>query len=152
VVVSICSLATSQVGAFNVIPESVELIGTVRTFKPKTRDLAQQRVREIVTKVSEAFGATSSVEYTRGYPATVNSAAESAFAAKVGERVLGAGNVITDFDPVMGGEDFSYMLQEKPGAYVFLGQGGGPSSCFLHNPGYDFNDAVIPLGAGYLAA
>jgi len=152
VVVSICSLATSQIGAFNVIPESVELIGTVRTFKQKTRDLAERRVREIVTKVADAFGAAASVEYTRGYPATVNSAAESAFAARVGERVLGAGNVITEFDPVMGGEDFSYMLQEKPGAYVFLGQGGGPSSCFLHNPGYDFNDAVIPLGAGYLAA
>jgi len=152
VVVSICSLATSQIGAFNVIPESVELIGTVRTFKQKTRDLAERRVREIVTKVADAFGAAASVEYTRGYPATVNSAAESAFAARVGERVLGAGNVVTEFDPVMGGEDFSYMLQEKPGAYVFLGQGGGPSSCFLHNPGYDFNDAVIPLGAGYLAA
>jgi hippurate hydrolase len=152
VVVSICSLATSQIGAFNVIPDSVELIGTVRSFKPKTRDLAENRVREICMKVADAFGATASVEYTRGYPATVNSAAEAAFAARVGERVLGAGNVITDFDPVMGGEDFSFMLQEKPGAYVFLGQGGGPSSCFLHNPGYDFNDAVIPLGAGYLAA
>jgi len=152
VVVSICSLATSQIGAFNVIPNAVDLVGTVRTFRPPTRDLAERRVHEIVTKVADALGATASVEYTRGYPATVNSAAESAFAARVGERVLGAGNVITDFDPVMGGEDFSFMLQEKPGAYVFLGQGGGPSSCFLHNPGYDFNDAVIPLGAGYLAA
>jgi hippurate hydrolase len=152
VVVSVCSLATSQIGAFNVIPDSVELVGTVRSFKPKTRDLAERRVREIVTKVADALGATATVEYTRGYPATVNTPAESAFAARVGERVLGAGNVITDFDPVMGGEDFSFMLQEKPGAYVFLGQDGGPSSCFLHNPGYDFNDAVIPLGAGYLAA
>jgi hippurate hydrolase len=152
VVVSICSLATSQIGAFNVIPDAVNLVGTVRTFRPQTRDLAERRVREIVTKVADAFGATATIEYTRGYPATVNSAAESAFAARVGERVLGAGNVITEFDPVMGGEDFSYMLQEKPGAYVFLGQGGGPSSCFLHNAGYDFNDAVIPLGAGYLAA
>jgi len=152
VVVSVCSLATSQIGAFNVIPDAVELVGTVRTFKPKTRDLAERRVKEIVTKVADAFGASASVEYTRGYPATVNSAAEAAFAARVGERVLGAGNVFTEFDPVMGGEDFSYMLLEKPGAYVFLGQGGGPSSCFLHNPGYDFNDAVIPLGAGYLAA
>jgi hippurate hydrolase len=152
VVVSVCSLATSQIGAFNVIPDAVELVGTVRTFRPKTRDLAERRVREIVTKIADAFGGTAGVEYTRGYPATVNSAAESAFAARVGERVLGAGNVITEFDPVMGGEDFSYMLQEKPGAYVFLGQGGGPSSCFLHNAGYDFNDAIIPLGAGYLAA
>jgi len=152
VVVSICSMATSQIGAFNVIPDAVDLVGTVRTFRAATRDLAQQKVKLIVSKTAEALGATATVEYTRGYPATVNSAAESAFAARVGERVLGAGNVITDFDPVMGGEDFSFMLQEKPGAYVFLGQGGGPSNCFLHNPGYDFNDAVIPLGAGYLAA
>jgi hypothetical protein len=74
------------------------------------------------------------------------------FAQRVGERVFGKGNVITDHDPVMGGEDFSYMLLERPGAYVFLGQGGGPHNCFLHNPNYDFNDEVIPLGAGYLAA
>ena len=151
-VVSICSLATSQIGAFNVIPDAVNLVGTVRTFKPRTRDLAERRVKEICGKVAEAFGASASIEYTRGYPATVNTPRESEFAAQVGERVFGPGNVITDFDPVMGGEDFSYMLQEKPGAYVFLGQGGGPNSCFLHNPGYDFNDEVIPLGAGYLAA
>src|SRR6185369_3118283 len=113
---------------------------------------AQQRVREIATKVAEALGARATVEYARGYPATINSARESEFAARVGERVFGAANVITDFDPVMGGEDFSYMLQAKPGAYMFLGQGGGPNGCFLHNPGYDFNDEVIPLGAGYLAA
>ncbi|HWA36308.1 MAG TPA: M20/M25/M40 family metallo-hydrolase, partial [Burkholderiales bacterium] len=96
--------------------------------------------------------ARAEVEYLRGYPATVNSPRQSEFAARVGERIFGPANVITDFNPVMGGEDFSYMLQAKPGAYVFLGQGGGPNSCFLHNPGYDFNDDVIPLGAGYLAA
>jgi hippurate hydrolase len=152
VVVSICSLATSQIGAFNVIPDAVNLVGTVRTFKAQTRDLAERRVKEIATKVAEAFGASASIEYTRGYPATVNTPRESQFAAEVGERVFGAANVIVDFEPVMGGEDFSYMLLEKPGAYVFLGQGGGPNSCFLHNPGYDFNDQVIPLGAGYLAA
>ena len=152
VVVSICSLATSQIGAFNVIPDAVNLVGTVRTFKAKTRDLAERRVKEIATKVAEAFGASASIEYSRGYPATVNTPRESQFAAEVGGRVFGPGNVIVDFEPVMGGEDFSYMLLEKPGAYVFLGQGGGPNSCFLHNPGYDFNDQVIPLGAGYLAA
>ena len=152
VVVSVCSMATSQVGAFNVIPDAVNLVGTVRTFKPATRDLAEKRVREISAKVAEALGARAEVEYVRGYPATVNTPRESEFAARVGERIFGAANVITDFAPVMGGEDFSYMLQAKPGAYVFLGQGGGPSACFLHNPGYDFNDEVIPLGAGYLAA
>jgi amidohydrolase len=151
-VVSICSMATSQVGAFNVIPEAVQLIGTVRTFRPQTRDLAEKRVREIAAKVAEAFGARAEVEYARGYPATVNSAREAEFAARVGARLFGESNVITDYNPVMGGEDFSYMLLEKPGAYVFLGQGGGPHNCFLHNPNYDFNDDVIPLGAGYLAA
>jgi len=152
VVVSVCSMATSQIGAFNIIPDAVTLVGTVRSFKPQTRDLAERRVREIAAKVAEAFGARAEVAYERGYPPTVNSARESEFAARVGRRVFGPANVLTEFEPVMGGEDFSYMLQAKPGAYVFLGQGGGPSSCFLHNPGYDFNDEVIPLGAGYLAA
>jgi metal-dependent amidase/aminoacylase/carboxypeptidase family protein len=92
------------------------------------------------------------VTYIRGYPATVNSEREAEFAARVGERVFGAGNVIRDVDPTMGGEDFAYFLERKPGAYVFLGQGGAPGGCMLHNPNYDFNDAVIPLGAGYLAA
>jgi hippurate hydrolase len=82
----------------------------------------------------------------------VNTAREAAFAASVGERIFGKGNVVTDPTPTMGGEDFSYMLLERPGAYVFLGQGGGPGGCFLHNSDFDFNDDVIPLGAGYLAA
>jgi hippurate hydrolase len=152
IVVSICSMATSQVGAFNVIPDGVALIGTVRSFKPETRLLAEKRVREISTKVAEALGASAEVTYSKGYPATVNSAREAAFAARVGERLFGKDNVFTDVAPTMGGEDFSYMLQAKPGAYVWLGQGGGPGGCFLHNPHFDFNDEVIPLGAGYLAA
>ena len=90
--------------------------------------------------------------YARGYPATVNSAREAQFAAQVGKRLFGAENVITEHEPTMGGEDFSYMLQARPGAYVFLGQGGVEGGCMLHNPNYDFNDEVIPLGAGYLAA
>jgi amidohydrolase len=152
VVVSICSMQTSQVGAFNVVPDSVRLVGTVRSFRPQTRELAERRLREIATKISEALGASAEIDYVRGYPATVNSAREAAFAAAVGERIFGKANVITDPSPTMGGEDFSYMLQERPGAYVFLGQGGGPGGCFLHNPNFDFNDEVIPLGAGYLAA
>jgi len=152
VVVSICSMQTSQVGAFNVIPDSVKLVGTVRSFRAATRELAEKRLREIAGKVAEALGGSAEIDYRRGYPATVNSAREAAFAAAVGERVFGKGNVITDPPPTMGGEDFSYMLEARPGAYVFLGQGGGPGGCMLHNPGYDFNDEVIPLGAGYLAA
>src|SRR4051812_19969897 len=114
VVVSICSMATSQIGAFNVIPEAVQLIGTVRSFKPETRDLAEQKVRSIASKVAEALGATAEIKYSRGYPATVNSPREAAFAARVGERVFGKGKVMTEVDPTMGGEDFSYMLQAVP--------------------------------------
>lgn len=152
VVVSVCSMQTSQLGAFNVIPESVKLIGTVRTFRPETRELAERRIQEIVAGIAGALGASAEIEYKHGYPATVNSPRESEFAALVGERIFGKGNVLRDEDPTMGGEDFSYMLLERPGAYVWLGQGGGPLSCSLHNPNYDFNDDVIPLGAGYLAA
>jgi amidohydrolase len=152
VVVSICSMQTSQLGAFNVIPDFVKLVGTVRTFRPETRDLAEKRLKEIVTKVAEALGASTEIHYSRGYPATINSAREAQFAAQVGERLFGKANVFTEHEPTMGGEDFSYMLQARPGAYVFLGQGGAAGGCFLHNPQYDFNDEVIPLGAGYLAA
>ena len=152
VVVSICSMQTSQLGAFNVVPDHVKMVGTVRSFRPETRDLAEKRLREIVTNVGTALGVSSEINYSRGYPATINSAREAQFAARVGERLFGKGNVITEHEPTMGGEDFSYMLQARPGAYVFLGQGGAAGGCFLHNPHYDFNDEVIPLGAGYLAA
>jgi len=156
VVVSICSLATSQIGVFNVIPDAVKLVGTVRTFQPQTRDLAERRLKEIATRTAEAFGASADVSYSRGYPATINSAREARFAADVAKRLFGADNVITEHEPTMGGEDFAYFLQERPGAYAFLGQGAshvpGAGGCMLHNPNYDFNDEVIPLGAGYLAA
>jgi hippurate hydrolase len=152
VVVSICSLETSQLGVFNVIPDEVKLIGTVRSFQPQTRDLAERRLKEIATKTAEAFGATAKVTYARGYPALINSSREARFAADVAKRLIGAENVYTEHEPTMGGEDFAYFLQERPGAYGFLGQGGAASGCFLHNAGYDFNDDVIPLGAGYLAA
>jgi len=151
-VVSLCSMQTSQVGAFNVIPAHVELIGTVRTFTPEMRELAERRIKEIATAVALGLGGSAEVEYRRGYPSTVNTEKEALFAARVGEKVFGKGNVVTDGEPTMGGEDFSFMLQAKPGAYVFLGQGGPQGGCFLHNPGYDFNDEVIPLGATYLAA
>ena len=152
VVVSICSMQTSQLGAFNVVPDEVRLVGTVRSFRPETRDLAETRFKSICSKTAEAMGCIAQISYTRGYPATINSAREAQFAARVGERVFGKGNVITEHEPTMGGEDFSYMLQARPGAYVFLGQGGAPGGCFLHNAKYDFNDEVIPLGAGYLTA
>ena len=152
IVVSLCSMETSQLGTFNVIPDAVKLVGTVRTFRPETQTLAEKRIREITSAVASGLGASAQVEYMRGYPATVNTPKEAEFAARVGERIFGAGNVVREFDATMGGEDFSYMLQARPGAYVLLGQGGEPSGCYLHNPNYDFNDDVLPLGAGYLAA
>jgi len=151
-VISICSMQTSQVGAFNILPDSVTLIGTVRSFRPETRDMAEARIRQIATGIAGSLGGSAEVQYQPGYPATVNAAREAEFAAKVGEQIFGRDNVVRDADPTMGGEDFSYMLQQRPGAYVWLGQGGGQTGCFLHNPGYDFNDEIIPLGAGYLAA
>ena len=152
VVVSVCSMQTSQLGAFNILPAHVDLLGTVRSFSPEMRDLAERRIREIAPAVAQALGGSADVEYERGYPATVNSEHEARFAAEVGARVFGADNVVTDHEPTMGGEDFAYLLQARPGAYVFLGQGGAQGGCLLHNPAYDFNDQVIPLGAGYLAA
>ena len=152
IVVSVCSMETSQLGTFNVIPDAVKLVGTVRTFRPETQTLAEKRIREIASAVASGLGASAEVEYMHGYPATVNTQKEAELAARVGERIFGRDNVVREFDPAMGGEDFSYMLQARPGAYVLLGQGGEPSGCYLHNPNYDFNDDVIPLGAGYLAA
>ena len=152
IVVTVASMETSQTNVFNVIPDFVKLVGTVRTFRPGTRDMAESRITDIVSGISKAMGGSAEIAYRRGYPSTINSEREAVFAAKVGERVFGKSNVFTDAEPTMGGEDFSYMLQARPGAYIFLGQGGGPNNCFLHNPGYDFNDEVIPLGAGYLAA
>src|SRR5438309_2577790 len=129
VVVSIASMQTSQLGAFNVIPDSVRLIGTVRSFRPETRELAEKRVKEIATHVAQAFGASAEIDFRRGYPPTLNSEREAQFAARIGERIFGKGNVVTDADPTMGGEDFSYMLLERPGAYAWLGQGGGAGGC-----------------------
>ena len=125
IVVSVCSMETSQTGVFNVIPDAVKLIGTVRTFRPETQTLAEERIREIASGVAGALGASAEVEYIRGYPATVNTPREAEFAAHVAERIFGHDNVVREFDPTMGGEDFSYMLQARPGAYVLLGQGGG---------------------------
>lgn len=142
--------------ATNVIPDSVELQGTVRTFTVELIDLIEKRMREIAEHTSAAFNATCEFEFDRNYPPTINSATEANFAAEVMRGIVGAENVKSQ-EPTMGAEDFSYMLQAKPGAYCFIangdgdhraiGHGGGP--CMLHNPSYDFNDNLIPLGATY---
>ena len=153
-VVSLCSMHAGHPGAMSVIPRTAQLVGTVRTFKASTQDMIERRLAELVPSIAAAFGATAKLTYERIYPATVNTPAESRFAADVAGDVVGRDNVVHDLDPSMGSEDFSFMLQRRPGAYARLGQGGvgGAPACFLHDSRYDFNDAVIPIGAGFLAA
>ncbi|MCC7038778.1 MAG: amidohydrolase [Burkholderiales bacterium] len=151
-VVSLCAMQAGHPGAMSVIPSHAQLVGTVRTFRPATQDLVERRLTELVHSIAAAFGARATLRYERVYPATINHDREAAFAADVAETLVGRANVIRDLEPSMGAEDFSFMLQERPGAFARLGQGGAEGGCFLHNSTYDFNDAVIPLGAGYLAA
>jgi amidohydrolase len=151
-VVSLCAMHAGNLGAMSVIPRDARLIGTVRTFRPKTQDFIEQRLNELVHSIAAAFGATATLKYERVYPATINHAAQAEFAARVADTLVGPENVVRDLEPSMGSEDFSFMLEKCPGAYARLGQGGAESGCLLHNTRYDFNDDVIPLGAGYLAA
>jgi amidohydrolase len=142
--------------ATNVIPDSCELQGTVRTFTLEVLDLIEQRMKEIAQHTCAAFGVSCEFEFDRNYPPTINSPAEADFARQVMAGIVGAANVLTQ-EPTMGAEDFAYMLQAKPGAYCFIGNGEGAhreighaeGPCTLHNPSYDFNDDLIPLGASY---
>ncbi len=142
--------------ASNVVPDSCELQGTVRTFSLEVLDLIERRMRQVAEHVCAAHEAHCDFSFQRNYPPTVNHPKEAAFARQVMVDLVGADNVLVQ-EPTLGAEDFSYMLQAKPGAYVFLdngdgshreiGHGGGP--CMIHNPSYDFNDALIPIGAAY---
>ena len=134
---------------WNVIPETVVLRGTGRSFHPEVRDQLEARVTSIAERIAQAYGATAEVRYMRRYPATVNSEAETATAATVAEQVVGAENLDRDPSPSMGSEDFAYLLQEKPGCYILLGNGPGEGGCTLHNPHYDFNDDALAIGASY---
>jgi amidohydrolase len=151
-VISLCSVHAGQPGAFSVLPREARLTGTVRTFTADVQELVEQRLTELVESTARAFGAEAKMVYERIYPATVNPATQARFAADVAAELVGEDNVVRNLAPSMGAEDFSFMLQERPGCYVRLGQGGGPSNCFLHNSRYDFNDAVIPLGAAFFSA
>jgi amidohydrolase len=135
--------------AYNVIPDDLHIGGTVRSFRPEVQDLVERRIGEIARGVAVMHGASVEVDYRRGYPPTVNHAAETEFAAAVAAEVCGADNVIRDIAPSMGGEDFSYMLNARPGAMLWLGNGPGEGGCFLHNARYDFNDAAIPYGVSF---
>jgi amidohydrolase len=141
----------------NVIPDTAMLNGTVRTFTTAVTDLIEQRMREIAHGIATTFGAQIDVQFHRNYPPTINSAAEAAFCAQVAASIVGADHVTAQCEPTMGAEDFSFMLLEKPGCYVFIGNGDGThrqmghglGPCNLHNPSYDFNDDLLPLGGTY---
>ena len=151
-VVSLCAMHAGNLAAMSVIPRDARLIGTVRTFRPQTQDYIERRLNDLVHSIAAAFGATATLKYERVYPATINSERQAQFAADVADALVGSQYVVRDLEPSMGSEDFSFMLQQRPGAYARLGQGGADGGCFLHNSRYDFNDEVIPVGAGYLAA
>ncbi len=143
-VVSVCSFKAGE--TYNVIPQTATLLGTVRTLKPETRDMIEARILKVVAATAEAFGATATVDYRRGYPVTVNHPEQTAFMTEVARSV--GGGVATDILPQMGAEDFSYMLEKRPGAYIFIGNG---DTALCHHPAYDFDDAAIPYGVSLWA-
>jgi amidohydrolase len=142
-VISICEFHAGN--ARNVIPQTAELRGTVRTLTPEVRALVEKRVREIVAGVAQITGTKIDLVYQRGYPVTVNHASQTAFATQVAKEVAGDANVY-DTQPMMGAEDFSYMLEARPGAFIFCGNG---DSAGLHHPAYNFNDEAIVYGTSY---
>jgi amidohydrolase len=148
-VVSLCALQAGDMHAYSVIPREARLIGTVRSFRAEVQDLLEERLARLVDSVASAFGATATLTYHRSYPATINSPEHAAFVADTAALLIGDDRVERDLVPSMGAEDFSFMLQVKPGAYFRLGQGG---HAFLHNSRYDFNDDVLPLGAAMFAS
>jgi hippurate hydrolase len=143
--------------ATNVIPDEARLIGTVRTFSSDVTDLIESRMRSIALHTAEAFGAAIDFGFQRLYPALINHPMQTAFAAEVMQSIVGPENVNVYAEPTMGAEDFAFMLQKKPGCYIFIGNGEGGhrttghglGPCNLHNPSYDFNDALLPIGATY---
>lgn len=138
---------------WNVIPEQAVLRGTARSFRPEVRDQIEADIRRIAEGVCAAHGATMEYSYDRRYPALVNSERETEIAASVAAEVIGEAKVTRGAPPLMGSEDFAYMLQERPGCYIWLGNGmdGGPGGCAVHNPRYDFNDEISVIGASYWA-
>jgi amidohydrolase len=145
-VVSVCTVRAGD--AFNVIPQTAMLLGTVRTLSPEVRDLVETRMRAIVENICAAFGAKAEVEYDRGYPVTMNDPDKTEFMAAVARAVGGENAVDTTVPPLMGAEDFSYMLEQRPGAYIFIGNG---DTAGVHHPAYDFNDEASPYGVSLWA-
>jgi hippurate hydrolase len=144
---AVLSVTMMQAGeTSNVIPRTAKITGTVRTLDEDMRVMMEQRIRDLAAQIAAAFGAKAQSTYARGYPVTVNAPEQTAFAAEVAREVAGPDRVDDNVTGVMGGEDFSFMLQARPGAYIFLGN--GPSG-ELHSDTYDFNDEIIPVGVSY---
>lgn len=143
-VVSICQFHAGT--ADNIIPQTARLSGTARTLSPATRDIVEQRLREIVEGTAKLYGAKANLVYKRDYPVTTNHARQTEFAAEIASEVVGKDRVDTNVEPMMGAEDFSFMLEERPGAFIFVGNG---DTAGLHHPAYDFNDELIPVGTSY---
>lgn len=146
VVVSVCAIKAGE--TFNVIPQTAELLGTVRTLSPAVQDLAEDRIRTLVDSVCAAFGAKATVTYSRGYPVTVNDTEKTSFIVDVARQIAGDNAVDGAVQPMMGSEDFSFMLQERPGAYIFVGNG---DTAGLHHPAYNFDDEAAPYGVSLWA-
>ena len=135
--------------AHNIIPETVELGGGIRCFEPEVREELKRRLGLVATGTAAALGARATVQFREAWPAVVNSAEETKLAAAAAESLVGAERVDTAAQPVLGSEDFAYMLERRPGCYVFIGNGDRPGNCMIHNPGYDFNDEILTVGASY---
>jgi hippurate hydrolase len=145
---AVVTIGTLNAGfATNVIPDSATLGLSVRSFTPEVREKLQQRITELVTHHVQGYGGTVEIDYQRGYPVVVNSAAETEFARAVAEELVGAERTIAPFGPVTGSEDFAYYLQHRPGCFLRLGNGEG--AAMLHNPRYDFDDGNLTVGAAY---
>ncbi len=151
-VISVTQICAGE--AINVIPETATLAGTVRTFRLETLDMIESRMREVATQICAGFGAEARFSFKRQYPPVINDDAATRFFHRVLQNMDDVKKVHDNLDPTMGAEDFAFMLQEKPGSYVWIGNGGGEhrsaghglGPCTLHNPSYDFNDTILPLG------
>lgn len=136
---------------WNVIPETAVLRGTARSFRPESRDLLEHGIKRIAEGIANAHGVSVTADFQRRYPPLVNHGAETQKALAAARAVAGADNVIEAVEPSMGGEDFAFMLEARPGAYIWIGNGPGQGGCMLHSPTYDFNDEILGLGASYWA-
>jgi amidohydrolase len=137
--------------AYNVIPDGLHIGGTARSFRPEVQAAIERRIGEVARGAALVHGAATEVSYRRSYPPTINHPAETEFAAEVAAEVCGPDRVLRNVAPSMGGEDFSFMLNKRPGTMLWLGNGPGEGDCFLHNAHYDFNDEALPVGVSFLA-